>query len=103
MKPFERWFTHKGIYLLPDETRVVAYWTTLGDDPRWWFLAEQSPTPGRLGEMQVVVYPNGRVYNFVPEMDGPYPAVYHAHPSDLCIDDIRPVVGAYWQALFETD
>ena len=25
----------------PDEhIAVVAYWTTLGDDPRWWFVAE---------------------------------------------------------------
>ena len=70
MEPFELWFTHKGLYLLPDGTRVVAFWTTLGNDPRWWFLAEQSTTPGRLGEMKVVVYPNGSIYNFVPEWKG---------------------------------
>jgi hypothetical protein len=77
--------------LLPDGTRVLAFWTTLGNDPRWWFLTEQNEIPGRLGEMQLVVYPNGSVYNFVSEMDGPYPALYHPCPSDLCIEDICPV------------
>ena len=103
MERFKSWFTHKGIYQLPDGTRVVAYWTTVGDDPRWWFVAEQSPTPGRLGEMKVVVYPNGSIYNYVPEMDGPYPAAYIPHPSDLSIEDIRPIVHEYWHASPETD
>ena len=98
MERFEAWFTHKGIYLLPDGTRVVAYWTELGNDPRWWFVAEQSQTPGWLGEMKVVVYPNGSIYNYVPEMDGTYPAAYIPHPSDLCIEDIRPVVHTCWQS-----
>jgi len=81
----------------------VAFWTTPGDDPRWWFLAEQSTTPGRLGEMKLVVYPNGRVWNFVPEMEGPIPIVYHPHPSDLCIEDIRPIAHECWHALPEQD
>jgi len=98
MEPFEQWFTHKGLYVLPDGTRVVAFWTTLDDDPRWWFLAEQSQTPGRVGELKVVVYPNGSVYNFVPEMDGPIPVVYHPHASDLSIADIRPIAHACWHA-----
>ena len=98
MARFELWFTHKGIYQLPDGTRVVAYWTTVGDDPRWWFVAEQSQTPGRLGEMIAVVYPNGSIYNYAPEMDGAYPAAYIPHPSDLCIEDIRPVAHEYWQS-----
>ena len=98
MERFETWFTHKGIYTLPDGTHVVAYWTTLGDDPRWWFLAEQSTTPGRLGEMIVVVYPNGSIYNYAPEMDGAYPAAYIPHRSDLCIEDICLVTHEYWQS-----
>ncbi len=99
MARFEAWFTHKGIYLLPDGTRVVAYWTTVGDDPRWWFVAEQSPTPGRLGAMKVVVYPNGSIYNYVPEMDGAYPAAYIPHRSDLCIEDLRQVAHEQWHSL----
>ena len=96
MAPFEQWFTHKGVYLLPDDTRVVAYWTTLGDNPRWWFLAEQEEgTLGRAPEMILVVYPNGTVYNFFPEMDESRPVLYHPQPSDLCIEDIHSLVGVY--------
>jgi hypothetical protein len=91
MAPFECWFTHKGVYLLPDGTPVVAHWTTLGNDPRWWFLAEQDSTSGHPSEMLLVVYPNGSVYNFLPEMEEAHPVLYHPQPSDLCIEDIRPL------------
>lgn len=97
MIPFEQWFTHKGVYVLPDDTRVVAHWTTLGNDPRWWFLAEQQEqaTPVRPSEMLLVVYPNGRVYNFLPEMEESRPVLYHPQPSDLCIEDIRSLGAPY--------
>jgi hypothetical protein len=91
MKRCQTWFTHKGVYSLPDGTRMIAIWTELGDCPRWWFVAEQGQRAGQWGELLVVVYANGSIYNFVPEMDGAYPTLYHPQPSDLCIEDIYAV------------
>jgi hypothetical protein len=103
MALFEHWFTHKSVYLLPDSTRVIAYWTTLGNDPRWWFLAEQEEeTPLRPSEMILVVYPNGSVYNFLPEMEESRPVLYHPQPSDLCIEDILPLATNIKRVLLES-
>jgi len=90
VESFQAWFTHKGVYVLPDGTPVIALWTELGDRPRWWFVAQQGQLPGRWGELQLVVYENGSIYNYTPEMDGAYPAVYIPYPSDLCVEDINP-------------
>ncbi len=68
MSAFETWFTHKGVYTLPDGTRVVALFTDLSDRPRWWFVAEQGNRPDRWGDLTVVVYPNGSVYTYIMEI-----------------------------------
>ena len=91
MEQFRIWFTHRAVYTLPDSTHVVALWTELNEQPRWWFVAEQGRTPGVWGDLQVVVYPNGSVYNYVPEPAQGKPEVFIPVPSDLCIDDLRPV------------
>ncbi len=70
MNTFQTWFTHKGVYALPDGTRVIALWMELGDRPRWWFVAEQGSSLNRWGELILLVAPTGRVYNYVAEMDG---------------------------------
>lgn len=88
MKDFKTLFVHKGVYQLPDGTRVIALWTELGDCPRWWFVAEQGRIPGAWGDLQCVVYENGRVYNYQLEMDGDYPSLCIPYPSDLSIEDI---------------
>ncbi|SRR6266542_6749971 len=91
MSAFETWFTHKGVYTLPDGTRVVALFTDLSDRPRWWFVAEQGNRPDRWGDLTVVVYPNGSVYTYIMEMDAGYPSLAIPCPSDLCLEDIRAV------------
>ncbi len=91
MEQFRTWFTHRAVYTLPESTHVVALWTELNEQPRWWFVAEQGRTPGVWGDLQVVVYPNGSVYNYVPEPAQGKPEVFIPVPSDLCIDDLRPV------------
>ena len=99
METFQNWFTHKGVYALPDGTPVVALWTELGDRPRWWFVAEHGRIPSLRGELQLVVYSNGGVYNYVPEPDRKNPDIYVPVISDLCIEDLRPV----YARCFETD
>lgn len=94
MFSIQTWFTHKAVYMLPDGTRVIALWTELGEQPRWWFVAEQGRTPGVWGDLQLVVYPNGSVYNYVPEPKQGNPEVFIPVPSDLCIDDLHPVTCA---------
>lgn len=89
MEHAESWFMHKAVYTLPDGTRVVALWTEVGDRPRWWFVAEQGQIPGRWGGLKLVVYPDARVYNYVPEPDQEHPEVYIPQPSDLCVEDIQ--------------
>jgi len=84
-------FIHRGIYQLPDGTRVIALWTELGDCLRWWFVAEQGQISGMWGQLQLVVYENGRVYNYWVEMDGGHPSLCIPYPSDLCPDDISAV------------
>ena len=91
MGDFKTRFVHRGVYQLPDGTRVIAVWTELGDRPRWWFVAEQGQIPGLWGEPQLVVYENGRVYNYRLKMAGGYPSLCIPHPSDLCIEDLRLV------------
>lgn len=91
MEQFQTWFTPKAVYMLPDGTRVVALWTELGEQPRWWFVAEQGRTSGVWGDLQLVVYPNGSFYNYVPEPNHEQPELFIPMPSDLCIDDLRPV------------
>jgi hypothetical protein len=91
VEQFRTQFTHKAVYTLPDGTNVVALWTELNEQPRWWFVAEQGRTPGVWGDLQLVVYPNGSVYNYVPEPAQGKPEVFIPVPSDLCIDDLRPV------------
>jgi hypothetical protein len=82
-------FRHRAVYTLPDGTRVVALWSELGDSPRWWFVAEQGRILGLFGDLKLVMYPDGRVYNAVPEPDPEHPEIYIPQPSDLCFEDIR--------------
>jgi hypothetical protein len=91
MNAFRALFTHEGIYTLPDGTRMVALWTELGCRPRWWFVAQQGSVPGLRGELEIVVYPNGAIYNFVPEPNRESPEVYTPVVSDLHLEDLRPV------------
>ncbi len=84
------WFTHRGIYLFPDGTPVIALWTELGDRPHWWFVAEHGCFPGSFSDLQLVVYPNGSVYTCVPEPAQGNPDVFIPVCSDLCIEDLRP-------------
>ena len=93
MDTFQNWFTHKGVYALPDGTPVIALWTELGDSPRWWFVAEQGVRPGQWGELLLAIYPTGRVYTYVIEIDGGYPSLAIPCLSDLCVEDIRVVDG----------
>jgi hypothetical protein len=90
MDTFQSLFNHKGIYTLPDGTSIVALWTELDERPRWWFVAQQGRIPGRQGDLEIVVYPNGAIYNFVPEPNHESPDVYIPVPSDLCIEDLQP-------------
>ena len=90
MDSFQIWFAHKGLYVLPDGTSVIALWTEVGGRPRWWFVAEHGRIPSLRGELQLVVYPNGSVYTCVPEPDQEHPEVYIPVISDLSIEDLRP-------------
>jgi hypothetical protein len=89
MDTFQSLFNHKGIYTLPDGTPIVALWTELDDRPRWWFVAQEGRIPGLRGDLEIVVYPNRAIFNFVPEPSRERPDVLIPVPSDLCIEDLR--------------
>jgi hypothetical protein len=91
MDSCQTWFTHRGIYTFPDGTPLIALWTELGDCPHWWFVAQHDYIPGRFGDLQLIVYPSGRVYTCVPEPDQGKPAIFIPVASDLCIEDLRPM------------
>ena len=91
MDAFRKLFTDGDVYMLPDGTPMVARWTELGGRPRWWFVAQQGSEPGLRGGLEIVVYPNGAIYNFVPEPNRERPEAYEPVVSDLHLEDLRPV------------
>jgi hypothetical protein len=98
MDTFQTWFTHGDTYLFPDGTPVIALWTELGDRPRWWFVADHGSIPGLRGDLQLVVYPNGRIYSYVPEPNRENPDIFVPVLSDLCVDDLRPYTAIIHQS-----
>ena len=63
----------------------------MGEQARWWFVAGQGRIAGLWGDLKLLVYPNGGVYNCTPEPNQRNLEVFILVPSDLCIDDLRPV------------
>ena len=83
---FMRLFEHGGVYLLPDQTLVVARYCDLNDRPRWWFV--EAAQEGPLGQLLAVVLPDGHIWNYVAGSDQ---AVRVPQRSDLMLEDLRPV------------
>ena len=50
---------------------------------------QQGRIPGLRGDLEIVVYPNRAIFNFVPEPNRESPDVYIPVLSDLCIEDLR--------------
>lgn len=85
MATFQSWFQQRGVYLLPDDTPVVAQYCDLNDRPRWWFVALRDN--GRLSTIVAAVSPNGSVWNYIFQ---PEHGVCVPQRSDLTVDDLRP-------------
>ena len=85
MSHFQIWFQDRSVYLLPDDTPVLARYCDLNNRPRWWFV--DIARDGQLGQILAVVLPDGNVWNYVP---GPDQTVRIPQRSDLTIADLRP-------------
>jgi len=78
-------FQQRSVYLLPDDTPVVAQYFDYDWCPCWWFV--EVHRHGRMGEIVAAVFPNGSVWNYIFQPDR---GVCTPQCSDLTIDDLRP-------------
>ena len=85
MDHFQTWFQQRSVYLLPDDTPVVAQYVDFDWCPRWWFVEVREH--GRMGMIVAAVFPNRSVWNYVFQPDR---GVCTPQCSDLTIDDLRP-------------
>ena len=85
MSHFQSWFEQRSVYLLPDNTPVVAQYFDFDECPRWWFV--EVCEHGQMGTIVAVVLPTGTVWNYVFQPDR---GVCVPQCSDLTIDDLRP-------------
>jgi hypothetical protein len=85
MSHFQAWFEPRSVYLLPDDTPVVAQYVDFDERPRWWFAEVREH--GRMGMILAAVFPNGSVWNYIFQPDR---GVCTPQCSDLTIDDLRP-------------
>ncbi len=85
MAHFQTWFQQRSVYLLPDDTPVVAQYFDFDGPPRWWFVEVREH--GRMGTIVAAVFPNGSVWNYIFQQDR---GVCIPQRSDLTIDDLRP-------------
>jgi hypothetical protein len=85
MDHFQTWFQQRSVYLLPDDTPVVAQYFDFDWCPRWWLVEVHEH--GRMGEIVAAVFPNGSVWNYIFQPDR---GVCTPQCSDLTIDDLRP-------------
>ena len=85
MDHFQTWFQQRSVYLLPDDTPVVAQYFDFDSCPRWWFVEVREQ--GQMGMIVAAVLPNGSVWNYIFQQDR---GVCIPQRSDLTIDDLRP-------------
>jgi hypothetical protein len=84
MDHFQTWFQQRSVYLLPDDTPVVAQYVDFDGSPRWWFVEIREH--GRMGLIVAAVFPNGSIWNYIFQHDR---GVCVPQRSDLTIDDLR--------------
>lgn len=82
---FMQLFVHGGFYLLPDDTQVRALLYNMEGLLLEWIFEDEG------GVRQIGVLPSGVVLGYVVAGRDQYGLLYDLRPTDLTIEDIRPV------------
>ena len=80
-----RLFVHDRLYLLPDDTQVLARLYNLEGLLLEWIFEDLA------GVRKIGLLPDGRILGYIAVGSDQFGQLYETHPTDLTIEDLRAV------------